>query len=36
MTTVVRACLEFTIELANRDQPPQWNDKGKQRLQKGR
>lgn len=34
MTVVVRACLEFTLELANRDQAPQWNDKGRQRLQK--
>lgn len=36
MTKVTRACLEFTLELANRDQPPQWNEKGRQRLEKGK
>ena len=34
MTKIIRACLELTLELANRDQAPQWTDKGKQRLQK--
>jgi hypothetical protein len=36
MTKVITAVLEFTRELADRDAAPQWNEKGKERLQRGK
>ncbi|MBL8752999.1 MAG: M28 family peptidase [Planctomycetes bacterium] len=36
MTKVIGAVLEFTRELADRDAAPQWNDKGRERLQRGK
>jgi hypothetical protein len=37
MTKVIRGLLEVTLEFANRDAVPQWNEKGKARLaRKGR
>jgi aminopeptidase YwaD len=36
MTRIVRALRELTVELANREQGPQWSDAGKARLQRFR
>lgn len=34
MTTIVRGLLELTLELANRDEVPRWNDAGQRRVAK--
>jgi hypothetical protein len=34
MTRIVRGLRELVVELANRDQPPAWNEAGKTRLQR--
>jgi hypothetical protein len=36
MTKVIAALLQATIDLANRDAVPQWNEKGRAQLQRGR
>lgn len=36
LTRVVRGLVELTRELAERDQPPQWNERGRQRLEQVR
>ncbi len=36
MTTIVRGLLQLTLDLANRDAVPQWNEAGRQRLAKRR
>jgi hypothetical protein len=36
MTNVIRGMFELVLELANRDQPPQWNEKGKRFERPGR
>jgi hypothetical protein len=36
MTKIITALLQATLELANRDAVPQWNEKGKAQLQRAR
>ncbi len=36
MTAIVRGLYEATVELASLPAPPQWNERGKQRLQRAR
>ncbi len=36
MTVILRGLFEFTKDLGNREQAPQWNEKGEARLQKTR
>jgi hypothetical protein len=36
LTAIVRALVEVVQEFGNRDQAPQWNEKGKERLERGK